>query len=78
MRRWARKWMPCLRCSAHLRTDSPKTMRAARLTQAGPNQLQRQARRSVLRQFQNVLLYVLLGAAVITALLTQCIDRINR
>ena len=49
-----------------------------RLDEVGANQLQLQAPRSIarrlLRQFQNVLLYVLLGAAVMTAMLTQWID----
>lgn len=49
-----------------------------RLVSAGANELQLHAPHSVLRrllrQFQNVLLYVLLGAAVLTALLAHWID----
>lgn len=51
---------------------------ATRLEQAGPNELEFARRPNVLarfaRQFQNVLLYVLIGAATITALLGQWVD----
>ena len=51
---------------------------AARLEQSGPNELEFARRPNVLarfaRQFQNVLLYVLIAAAAITALLGQWID----
>lgn len=50
----------------------------ARLAKYGPNQLPQPARRSALMrfllQFHNILIYVLIGAAVITALLGHWID----
>ncbi len=50
----------------------------ARLANYGPNQLPQPARRSALMrfllQFHNILIYVLIGAAVITALLGHWID----
>ena len=52
----------------------------ARLAAHGPNRLPEPPRRSALRrfllQFHNVLIYVLLGAAVITALLDHWIDSV--
>ncbi|HET6469257.1 MAG TPA: HAD-IC family P-type ATPase [Geminicoccaceae bacterium] len=51
---------------------------AARLARDGPNRLTPPAKRGPLRrllaQFNNVLLYVLLGAAVVTALLGEWVD----
>jgi magnesium-transporting ATPase (P-type) len=51
-----------------------------RLKTVGPNRLPEPARRSVimrfLQHFQNILIYVLLGAAVVTALLDHLIDSV--
>ena len=53
---------------------------AARLDRYGPNKLQEAppvgSLRRFLRQFQNLLIYVLLGAAVVTALLGHVVDTI--
>ncbi len=68
-------------CFARLQTE-PDGLSAdeaqQRLTASGPNVLQLEEPprpwRRLLRQFNNVLLYVLLGAAVVTALLDQWLD----